>query len=567
MKSLKIHKIALFIIFYSITLLSQNNNPTEYPYGGKEIKKLGGVKHLEFEEKVDFNPTKYKGIWFNNTVHLKNAIFKQEANFVYSRFKKNAYFNNAIFESKSNFVHLMTVDTNIIDFSNAQFKKRVIFMDANFNSNRNVEHKKSTNNIPKIKFENTIFNEVASFEFVTFFNTVSFKKANFQDHVSFHRADIREGASFDECQFDSIADFSSAYLNNLLSFKNVKFNYESRFSRSIFGGLANFSNSEFNNKVNMNKSKFYNELEMSKVVFNDSSDWSEATFIGKVNFKNTIFSGLDLSKSVFYDQVNFDECIFRKYINLQNVQFEKELDLRYANFDSVNSIYLNSLKFPIGKLYLHWHQLKANPDLKIKLANYNNSIEGYDKEIHFKQIQKIYHLLRDNYLTQGDKVSADAVMKELGWQEGEILGGFWVTLEGCLLGWGYEAWRYIIFLFLVILVFSAILYKKFYNKLAPIVWQNIPESINTKLIKISKFDHSKISIEDVSKFNRCWHTLHFSSSVLLGIRFKKEWFHSSDNWFLSIVSIEYFVGKFLYIYFIWNVEGTSYNYIKGILGL
>jgi len=91
------------------------------------------------------------------------------------------------------------------------------------------------------------------------------------------------------------------------------------------------------------------------------------------------------------------------------------------------------------------------------------------------------------------------------------------------------------------------------------------------LLKFEVFNHSKIS-QHISLLYRIWHVIFFSFSVLLGIRWKKEWSDvkhkgqfGSDT-FLRVVTIEYILGLLLYIIFAILVKSNQFAYIKGLLG-
>ncbi len=60
--------------------------------------------------------------------------------------------------------------------------------------------------------------------------------------------------------------------------------------------------------------------------------------------------------------------------------------------------------------------------------------------------------------------------------------------------------------------------------------------------------------------------LFFSTSVLLGVRFKKEWIEKIDRAFLWWVTAEWLIGIGLYVAFVALVKSNEFGYVKGLLG-
>ena len=173
---------------------------------------------------------------------------------------------------------------------------------------------------------------------------------------------------------------------------------------------------------------------------------------------------------------------------------------------------------------------------------------------YYTRIEIIYHNLRDNFLAQEDKASADAVMYELGWQREEILGEFWWTMYGYFFGWGYQPWRFLLFVVLpVIMGFALLWFFKYYEVLQKVIFK-------TELKDAAAFKEKQ---EDL--LQKVWHSLFFSSSVLLGIRFKKAWIIKRGN-FLYWASLEWALGIGLFVTFALLVKGARFGFIRDLLG-
>ena len=81
-----------------------------------------------------------------------------------------------------------------------------------------------------------------------------------------------------------------------------------------------------------------------------------------------------------------------------------------------------------------------------------------------------------------------------------------------------------------------------------------------------------IDKKTVPTLSRFWHVVYFSASVLLGLRFKKQWMQvggrtkAEARRFITWVTIEWASGIGLYIVFALLAKGHRLSYIKGLLG-
>jgi len=265
-----------------------------------------------------------------------------------------------------------------------------------------------------------------------FKNPVNFRHAKFEESAYFRSAMFKKNVYFNAAEFESEADFSFAVFKKYAGFINTTFNHYADFSRAKFLYHTHFTLSTLNKLANFSLAEF----------------------------KNTV----DYSFTTFNDEVTFEETTFNNELVLAGVTFSKGVDFRRAYFDSVTAIYLEGIRFPDGKLFLNWQDFKGKDSLRIRLINAPEK-----KEERYRRIKIVYDMLGDNFLAQGDKSSADDVMCELGWQREEILGEWYWKLYGWFLGWGYQPWRFLIPVFIIVLIFSAIWYVKYYGIVALIL--------------------------------------------------------------------------------------------------
>ena len=346
--------------------------------------------------------------------------------------------------------------------------------------------------------------------------------------------------------------FWSCYFNNLTFFKNTNFNNSINFFGSVlnsclfdsnnFNGYTNFGKVEFRNEVNILRTKFqFADFEYSHFL---SSAYFDSCIFDTSSFNNVSFNKhISFSSIEFHNNANFegtkflDNCEFVKVnfydtLNFYKTSFSNGVDLRRTNIDSIDVIILEDINYPIGKLYFYWEQFRGENKPKIQLNDYTS-----DKEDDYKRIERIYLNLRDNFKAFGDNHSADEVMFELAWQKDIIIENCWHNLYGYVLGYGYQPWRFIFIVIPLIFLFAVIWYFFYFGIIVFIVNPNfesdlVPSNISSVKLpfktrylfkkKVTYYDNSKIE-PTISRMTKIWYVLHFSTSVLLGIRFKKEW--------------------------------------------
>jgi len=387
-------------------------------------------------------------------------------------------------------------------------------------------------------FNNATFKDSANFSLSKFIKNAVFSKAHFQQRAFFYSVNVNN-IDFSEAHFEgSSVDFSNAIVKKHINFRN-----------SIFTGSAEFSNATLNN-ADFRGTSFNNKAGFKDTKFN-KANFSLMTFSGLADFNTTIFKdSTNFTYCRFEKDVNFDQSEFNGPIIITNTQFVQGVDLRSANFKGNTIIFNHKTSFPKGKLQVYWSQLKG------KLI-----IDTTDLKDNIKNNKIFYENLRDNYLAQNDKSSADSVMYEFSKIESDILKKPIITLYGLVMGWGYKPLNFLILAFLFIAIPFAILwYVKFYYLVLPCVDNTSP--------KLSKEQFEKrCMIIPVKKLAKIWHVIFFSMSILLSIRFKKEWIEKRNSGFLGYVILEWIIGISLYIIFIYNVKNYEFGYIKGLFGL
>lgn len=479
-------------------------------------------------------------------------------------------------------VLLHKFDKRIHVYPPISFKKSVLFLNSNFDSLINFRDAIFEKRLNAI---NCSFNQYSNFIGANFFNNCSFIKCEFNEDVSFENSSFNE-FNFISCISNKSMNFNSTVFNSTSSLQNSTFKkhatfYQAKFmemfdfSSTINHGQIDFRHSHFNDIIYFDDAIFNEKFYLSSTSIEKTAYFNGCKFYDLAEFYNVIFKG-----DVYFSASDFGSgTIFGPIVNFEKSKFFGTIDIRSSNFDKLKNIHLYGIKFQNGKLLLYWDQLKAEDTLKISLSSFSVP-KDQSKIEYYRRIETIYFQLRDNFLAQGNKTSADNVMYELGWQKKEILGGAGNFLYGWFLGWGYQPWRYILFIiFPLISFFAFIWYRYFYHLVVQIVWKKIPSSYShsfsgdahlkeKKVFKtiIKVFNHKEFPKGNIATLARIWHVLHFSASVLLGIRFKKEWIETKNKIFLRVITLEWIIGIVCYIIFALCIKSERFSIIKGIFG-
>lgn len=428
----------------------------------------------------------------------------------------------------------------------------------------NSDFNNFTFNDPHAVFVGAKFNGYATFINTTFNGYANFWGVKFESILDFSNAKFLRDANF---KFSSFSEQSS-------SFVFAKFNGSADFGNSKFGGEADFNNTKFDTIVIFRNATFNGNTLFQKVTFEGFADFSEATFNNDANFSN----------SKFENETNFHKSVFKRDVYLVESTFKDEIDFRRSNFNSVSTIYLEDIKFPDGKLLLYWEQFKGKDSLRIRLVS---PLVDSIKFEYYTRIEIIYHKLRDNFLAQGNESAADEVMYELSWQRDEILDEFWWGVYKSIFGWGYQPWKFLLFAVApIIIIFAFIWYWFFYTLLvylSPSIFPKIVDASALK-VKLKQFNirdkivikppvtDFNITLKNANRLTRYWHAIFFSTSVLLGMRFKKDWATVFPDkmvqrkTFIYVVTLEWLLGIGLYITFALLVKGVHFSFIKELLG-
>lgn len=341
----------------------------------------------------------------------------------------------------------------------------------------------------------------------------------------------------------------------------------------------NISNSQFRDDVEIVNNYYKYGIEINNSTFDSTLDLSASNFQTNLLIQDSKIRNFSITHCSFSYRPNFRRIELVDTVDFSNIDFEKGVDLRRIDFSKVSTIFLDNTYFPPGELIMYWEYIKGDENPKISLK-FKSGINEDD----FKSIEEIYLQIKNSFLAQGDKNTADEVLYELAWQKEIIVGGIWQWLYGVTLGYGYEPVRFLFFpILLTVFLFWFIWYKFYYNIVAYILNKELDSELGLsgsyhvdfptkKIKKILAVDHKRVN-KNINFVTRYWHSLHFSASVLLGLRFKKEWMQLAikhkygKNSFLWMTTLEYALGKIYLILLLIFIKVHYFDNWKSFLGL
>jgi uncharacterized protein YjbI with pentapeptide repeats len=391
-----------------------------------------------------------------------------------------------------------------------------------------------------------------------------------------HFTGLEGGGSFRSTQFTDETEFWGSFAGAAFSdasltrgvFRGTTISVAARFDGAKFGAgtfdtvtvdaTADFSRSHAS-WLSMVDSSF-----MRNSLF-ASSTWRHgilrgSRFVGRVDFSDATADNLVIEGCTFEQSPSFARTKIRRAFSLAGSTFSGGLDLRHTDLTRAKAIAIDNLAVEPEKFRFRWEQFRSDalgprlvtrPVLKPTgpLRRYRPVIETPEQE--FSRLASSYDLIIRSLSAHGDDKGADAAKFELEGRRQEYFGVLSHRLYGFFLGYGYEPWRIIFVIIVLVGAFSG-LYARSSMTIAGILNRDIGEG--------------KISSRAIKRLPRMAYVVLFSASVLLGIRFQREWILPSRPWLTALVITEWLVGIAVYVLFFALVRTSGFVYVKGLLG-
>jgi uncharacterized protein YjbI with pentapeptide repeats len=367
------------------------------------------------------------------------------------------------------------------------------------------------------------------------------------------------------CMFNDGASFSATF-DGRTSFADSRFARPAIFLESHFKGPVSFAGVHSASKFIID-GKLLDPAEHTQL---SEVSFYAAELRGLVEIRQVLFGESDFTDATL-DNALFEECRFDKppllkrttftgRLSFYGSTFVEGLDIREADLSNVQTVVLDRINIVPERLKFRWEQLKASAagprialteDYKLARAAGRLKVVEQRPDEQAAHLRVIYHLLIAALVAEGREEDADDARYELALRERQLLGGTQRALYGAFFGYGYKPWR-VLWLALPLIAVFAAGFAFHYPEVAAIMNADVREG--------------HIAPTDIHKIAKFLQVIVFSTSVLLGIRFKQEWIPARAPLFTLVVVAEWLTGITLYVLFVALVRTAGFAYVKGLLG-
>lgn len=349
--------------------------------------------------------------------------------------------------------------------------------------------------------------------------------------VYIHDATIKDYYEFDNLETNTFIQFDSC------TFKNETYFLGGRFHNAIA-----FFDCHFEKSFDLGSTEFKNSLFLVNCDFQ-----SEAKLSG--NFSNN----LDLSHSNFSKNTLFDYATLRDTIFLNDTQFSESIDFRLATVDSLDAFFLDGTQYKEGNLKIRWASIRKSKNYRIQIYRdlEPRGTSYQDRKYDFLHLDKIYKKLARNYKAQNDLKASNDINHELEIRRSSLIGGVWNKIYGLTFGFGYEPWRFIILIIVMVILMSFVYLKFFFKEAKQSLFAGEPDASSAVV------EHS---------LPRMMITLKYSAWIFFSIKFHRNWIHFGNKNFVILNVIHWLAGIATYILFAILVKNNRFEFLKDVLG-
>ena len=190
----------------------------------------------------------------------------------------------------------------------------------------------------------TSVGQTTEFTASVFRGQVKADDAKFGVDVRFNDAIFEQLASFKNVQVGNIANFQNAQFKDGADFDSSTFGLDARFNESIFDGKATFTNLRVANKADFQKATFDDEVSFESSILDRDAVLTGATFNGPANFDYlTVARFLYIDRTTFNHALSFiyttvgwpyfKGAVFNGSVDFEGMQASHDFDLTNASYN------------------------------------------------------------------------------------------------------------------------------------------------------------------------------------------------------------------------------------------
>lgn len=329
----------------------------------------------------------------------------------------------------------------------------------------------------------------------------------------------------------------------------------------------------------------HNSILTQPIMFNDSFELVSSNVLGFFAIKNAVLKGsVSFRNSSFEKGVSFRESTFtqspvlvRTYIakdlKLEGTQFKNGVDFRMADMENNTHLYLEAVQYEkpmiFGEDQINSSKISVSPPAE--LSKHPNHEERMRKEY-------IYELLSDSFKQRGMLTVADQLLYAYNEEYTRLEPSAKRSMYGLFFGYGYQPWRFVIFIMFPLIFLFSILWLSFFHREILMAMSRVDGNeknfgdINFKMLWLIPIKIPSVEIIDgkditIPKTISIISALHFSFTIFFSVRFKRQWLDVNDRTFNYTVILEYALGLLSIAIFALGSRVASFDVIKNILGI
>lgn len=283
------------------------------------------------------------------------------------------------------------------------------------------------------------------------------------------------------------------------------------------------------------------------------STFSVDRFDSEARFNSTFFDGeIIMENIVFTKRPYFTRTRFKGSLDLAASNFVEGVDLRVAKFEKGTKVQFEAFEGDMSKFQIDLSQIE-NLDLHFTAPNKLLESEQERKQEELARLDKVYEQLKQSFKARGLMSEYDAISLIHYRKQNEIKKSIFSYLYDFFMAYGYQTWRFVLFIVAPSVVIFSVVYTRGYDR-------EIREIVRRK-------DQApEEQIYDPSLFASIARTIALSSSILFAIRYKTIWLTENHS-FNKLVMFNYLYGIFLYLLFALGTRVSSFDIVKSMIGI
>jgi len=228
------------------------------------------------------------------------------------------------------------------------------------------------------------------------------------------------------------------------------------------------------------------------------------------------------------------------------------VDLRIAKFGENKGIKLEAFEADMKEFYLDFSQIQKT-GLAITEPKDNLKDEKEKEQEELARLNNVYEPIITQYKIRGLSSNADDLALMQRREQNNIKHSLIDSMYDFFMGYGYETWRYILFVVIPAMLFFGIWYLyRFKDEIDRVVKRKDQLPVDETLPS-----HMLV---------RSARMVTMSASILFAIRYKTIWI-SENNRFNKLVMVNYLVGIGLYLAFALGTRTSSFDIVKSFIGI